>query len=192
MPKIVQIHRRGAGNTDVSWKTARRVVAKVEFHCGELFPRVGFIVTNLEADSRAVVRFYNKRGTAEQWIKEGKQAVKMTRLSCHRFRSNEVRLWLSVIAYNLGNLWRRLVLPKRIDTWSLTSLQQRLVKTGGRLIKHARYYWLLLAEGHLTRSLFGAMLRRLVALSVPAGSRSYSYSQIGKGGRRRRDRKSVV
>jgi hypothetical protein len=52
-----------------------------------------------------VVRFYNKRGTSEQWIKEGKQAVKMTRLSCHRFRSNEVRLWLSVIAYNLGNLW---------------------------------------------------------------------------------------
>jgi hypothetical protein len=83
-----------------SWTKARRVVAKVEFHFGELFPRVGFIVTNLETDSRAVVRFYNKRGTAEQWIKEGKQAVKMTRLSCHRFRSNEVRLWLSVIAYN--------------------------------------------------------------------------------------------
>ena len=96
-----------------SWKTARRVVAKVEFHLGELFPRAGFIVTNLETPSRAVVRFYNKRGTAEQWIKEGKQAVKMTRLSCHRFRSNEVRLWLSVIAYNLGNLWRRLVLPQR-------------------------------------------------------------------------------
>jgi hypothetical protein len=88
-------------------------------------------VTNLEADSRAVVRFYNKRGTAEQWIKEGKQAVKMTRLSCHRFRSNEVRLWLSVIAYNLGNLWRRFALPERIRNWSLTSLQQRLVKTGG-------------------------------------------------------------
>jgi hypothetical protein len=99
-----------------SWTTARRVVAKVEHHAGELFPRIGFIVTNLETPSRAVVRFYNKRGTAEQWIKEGKQAVKMTRLSCHRFRSNEVRLWLSVIAYNLGNLWRRLVLPKGIET----------------------------------------------------------------------------
>ena len=85
----------------------------------------------------------------------------MTRLSCHRFRSNEVRLWLSVIAYNLGNLWRRLVLPKRIDKWSLTSLQQRLVKTGGRLVKHARYHWLLLADSHLTRWLFGAVLRRI-------------------------------
>jgi len=134
-----------------SWKTARRVVAKVEFHFGELFPRVGFIVTNLETDSRAVVRFYNKRGTAEQWIKEGKQAVKMTRLSCHRFRSNEVRLMLSVIAYNLGNLWRRLVLPKKIENWSLTSLQQRLVKTGGRLVKHARSYWLMLVPCTGTR-----------------------------------------
>ncbi len=152
-----------------SWKTARRVVAKVEFHFGELFPRVGFIVTNLETDSRAVVRFYNKRGTAEQWIKEGKQVVKMTRLSCHRFRSNEVRIWLSVIAYNLANLWRRLVLPKRIGNWSLTSLQQRLVKTGGRLIKHARYYWLLLAESHLTRRLFGAMVGRIAALPVAKG-----------------------
>ena len=152
-----------------SWKTARRVVAKVEHHPGELFPRVGFIVTNLTLPSRAVVRFYNKRGTAEQWIKEGKQAVKMTRLSCHRFRSNEVRLWLTIIAYNLGNLWRRLVLPQRIGNWSLTSLQQRLVKTGGRLVKHARYYWLLLAEGHLSRRLFSSMLRTISALPLPDG-----------------------
>jgi len=152
-----------------SWQTARRVVAKVEFHFGELFPRVGFIVTNLMAANRAVVHFCNKRGTAEQWIKEGKQAVAMTRLSCQRFRANEVRLWLSVLAYNLGNLWRRLALPKAVGNWSLTSLQQRLVKTGGRLIKHARYYWLLLAESHLTRRLFGSMLGRIAGLPSPAG-----------------------
>ena len=132
-------------------------------------PRVGFIVTNLPIHNRAVVRFYNKLGTAEQWIKEGKQATDWTGLSCHRFRANEVRLQLSVLAYNLGNLWRRLVLPTRIERWSLTSLQQRLVKTGGRLVKHARYYWLFLAESHLTRRLFGAMLQRIWALPVPAG-----------------------
>jgi hypothetical protein len=151
-----------------SWKTARRVVAKVEFHAGELFPRVGFIVTNTQLRNRKVVQFYNKRGKAEQWIKEGKQAVKMTRLSCHRFRGNEVRLWLSILAYNLGNLWRRLALPGEIEDWSLTSVQQRLVKTGGRLVKHARYYWLMLAEGHLTRGRFAAMLRRIAMLPLPA------------------------
>jgi hypothetical protein len=90
----------------------RRVVAKVEFHFGDLFPGVGFIVTNLDAESRAAVRFYKQRGTAEQRIKEGKQAVRMTRVIRHRFGSNEVRLWLSLIAYNLVNLWRRPVLPK--------------------------------------------------------------------------------
>jgi hypothetical protein len=114
-----------------SWTKPRRIVAKVEHHPGELFPRVGFIVTNLSPPNRAIVRFYNKRGTAEQWIKEGKQAAHWTRLSCNRFRANEARLQLSLLAYNLGNLWRRLALPKRIDAWSLTSLQQRLVKTGG-------------------------------------------------------------
>ena len=155
-----------------SWTTPRRIVAKVEHHRGELCPRVGFIVTSMVLPSRSVVRFYNKRGTAEQWIKEGKQATHWTRLSCHRFRANEVRLQLSVLAYNLGNLWRRLVLPPRIKRWSLTSLQQRLVKTGGRLVKHARYFWLLLAEGHLTRRLFGDMLRRIWArwpLYTPEG-----------------------
>jgi hypothetical protein len=116
---------------------------------------------------RQVVCFYNKRSTAEQWIKEGKLAVNWTRLSCPRFRGNEVRLWLSVIAYHLGNLWRRLALPRRTQNWSLTSLQQRLVKTGGRLVKHARYDWLLLAEGHLTRRVFGSMLRMMAGLPLP-------------------------
>ena len=85
------------------------------------------------------------------------------------FEPTEVRLQLSVLAYNLGNLWRRLGLPTRIKSWSLTSIQQRLVKTGGRLVKHARYYWLLLAESHLTCRLFGAILRRIWALPIPAG-----------------------
>jgi Transposase DDE domain group 1 len=137
------------------------------------------VQVDVRADARrAVVRFYNKRGTAEQWIKEGKQATHWTRLSCHRFRANEARLQLSLLAYNLGNLWRRLVLPKRIDAWSLTSLQQRLVKTGGRLIKHARYYWLLLAEGHLHRRLFGGMLRRIAALPMPSGWHSHCSYKI--------------
>jgi hypothetical protein len=130
------------------------VIAKAEHPLGELFPRVGFIVTTLTGTNRAVVRFYNGRGTAEQWIKEGKTATHWTRLSCHRFRANEVRLLLGVIAYNLGHLLRRLVLQLAIQSWTLTSLQQRLFKTGGRLIRHARYFLLQLADSHLTPTLF--------------------------------------
>ena len=90
---------------------------------GKLFHRSNFIVTNLTLPSRAVAQFYHKRGTAEKWIKEGKQTVKLPRLSCHRFRSNEVRLWLSIIAYNLGNLWRWMFtsMLRRIDGLSLPS-----------------------------------------------------------------------
>ena len=63
-----------------SWSQARRVVAKVEWHSGELFSRIGVIVTNLKRLAKAMLRFYNQRGTAEQWIKEGKNAAKRTRL----------------------------------------------------------------------------------------------------------------
>src|SRR5207237_3043013 len=95
-----------------SWDQARRVVAKVKWHAGELFPRVGFIVTNLKWPTKRVVRFYNRRGTAEQWIKEGKNAVKWTKLSCRRFKDNAARLQLFALAYNLANFLRQLVLPK--------------------------------------------------------------------------------
>ncbi len=159
------VHYRSFQYQAASWDRPRRVIAKVEHHLGELFPRVGFIVTNLTRTNRAVVRFYNQRGTAEQWIKEGKEATHWTRLSCHRFRANEVRLLLGVIAYNLGNLLRRLVLPLAIQSWSLTSLQQRLFKTGGRLIRHARYFILQLAESYLTQRLFRQMLRRIERLA---------------------------
>src|SRR5438034_10946248 len=89
----------------------------------------------------------------------------MSRLSCHRFRAHEVRLLLGVIAYNLGNLLRRLVLPISIQSWSLTSLQQRLFKTGGRLIRHARYFILQPAESHLTGSLLRQILGRIERLA---------------------------
>ena len=90
------------------WTQARRVVAKVEWHQGELYPRVGFIVTNLTRPNKRVVKFYNGRGTAEQWIKEGKNAIRWTRLSCHAFRHNAVRLQLHALAYNLANFLRTL------------------------------------------------------------------------------------
>ena len=99
-----------------SWDRECRVVAKIEWHQGELFPRVGFIVTNLSWRSKRVVWFYNQCGTAEQWIKEGKNAIKWTKLSCHDFVDNQVRLQLFALAYNLGNFLRRLALPRPMKT----------------------------------------------------------------------------
>jgi hypothetical protein len=115
-----------------SWDKSRRVVAKIEWHAGELFPRVGFIVTNLRWKSSNVVKFYNKRGTAEQWNKEGKYALNWTRLSCHDFTDNQVCLQLFALAYNLGNFLRRLALPKKVKDWSLRTLKEKLIKIGAR------------------------------------------------------------
>ncbi len=148
-----------------SWQKARRVVAKVEWHAGELFPRIGFIVTNFPWWQRSVVGFYNQRGTAEQWIKEGKNAVKWTRLSCHEFIDNAVGLQLFALAYNLANFMRRLALPGPVRHWSLTTLREKLVKIGAKVIRHARYIVFHMAEVAVPRELFAAILRRIWQLS---------------------------
>jgi Transposase DDE domain group 1 len=129
-----------------SWDKPRRVLAKVEWHPGELFPRVGFLVTNPPFESEQVFGFYNQRGTAEQYIKEGKMALKWTRLSCKTMAQNEVRLQLHALAYNLGMFLQSTDLPDEVATWSLTSLQTRLIKTGARVIRHARTITFQLAE----------------------------------------------
>ena len=148
-----------------SWDRSRRVVAKVEWHSGELFPRVGFIVTNLNRHARNVVRFCNGRGTAEQWIKEGKYALKWTRLSCRRFVDNAVRLQLFALAYNLANFLRRLALPRRVKHWSLTTLRERLIKTGARIVRHARYVTFQMAEVAVPRALFEQIVARIAQLT---------------------------
>jgi len=147
-----------------SWETARRVVAKVEWHQGELSPRVGFIVTNLSRSAERVVKFYNGRGTAEQWIKEGKNAVKWTRLSCHDFVDNQVRLQLFAPAYNLGNFLRRLALPQSVKHWSLTTLREKLVKIGDKVVTHARHVTFQMAEVAIPKRLFMTILRRISRL----------------------------
>ena len=150
-----------------SWHQPRRVVAKVEWHQGELFPRVGFIVTNLNKRAKNVVKFYNGRGTAEQWIKEGKNAVKWTKLSCRTFKDNQTRLQLFALAYNLANFLRRLALPRDVKHWSLTTLREKLVKIGAKVTRHSKYVTFQLAEVAVTRRLFAAILDRIERLALP-------------------------
>jgi hypothetical protein len=149
-----------------TWKKERRVVAKVEWHCDELIPRVGFIVTNMSGWSYKVVEFYNGRGTAEQWIKEGKNAIHWTKLSCHDFKDNQVRLQLFALAYNLGNFLRTWVLPKKIAHWSMTTLREKLIKIGAKVVRHARAVVFQMAEVAVPRDIFGAILKRIGNLRI--------------------------
>jgi len=125
-------------------------------------------VTNLTWWSKNVVDFYNKRATAEQSIKEGKNAVKWTRLSCREFKDNQVRLQLFALAYNLANFLRRLALPRSIRHWSLTALREKLVRIGAKVAKHSRYVIFQLAEVAVPRALFAGILSRMEQVaSVP-------------------------
>ena len=141
-------------------------------HRGELFPRIGFIVTNLSRRAKAVVHFYNQRGTAEQWIKEGKNAIRWTRLSCHDFVDNEVRLLLFVLAYNLGNYLRQAVLPRCVSHWTLTTLREKLIKIGAKVVTHARRVIFQMAEVAVPRELFRAILKAIDRLRVPIAAPS--------------------
>ena len=125
-------------------------------------------MTNLRWKSSNVVKFYNKRGTAEQWIKEGKYALNWTRLSCHDFTDNQVRLQLFALAYNLGNFLRRLALPKTVKDWSLRTLKEKLIKIGAKVVRHSKYVIFQMAEVAVPRELFAAILERIQRLRAVA------------------------
>jgi hypothetical protein len=114
-----------------------------------------------------LVAFYNQRGKAEQYIKEGKNAIRWTRLSCRSFRHNAVRLQLHALAYNLANFMRTLALPKEVEHWSLTTLRHKLVKIGAKVVRHGRYVTFQLAEVAVPRHLFREILRRIDELRRP-------------------------
>ena len=154
-----------------SWDEPRRVIGKVEWHQTELWPRVNFVVTNLTWSPKKVVSFYNKRALAEQHIKEGKYAVNWTRLSCRNFDANQVRLQLFALAYNLGNFLRRLALPASVKHWTLTTLRDKLIKIGAKMVQHARYVTFQLAEVAVPRRVYRAILDRIsrfAAIAAPS------------------------
>ena len=131
---------------------------------GELYPRVGYIVANLARPAERVVAFYNQRGTAEQGIREGKGAIKWTRLSCRTFAANAVRLQLHALAYNLGNFMRTLAMPKTAQPWSLTSLRDTLIKIGAKVVSHGRYVTFQMAEVAAPRQMFAEILSLIARL----------------------------
>jgi Transposase DDE domain group 1 len=125
---------------------------------------ISILFAHLGSDHGA---FYNKRGTCEQWIKEGKGAIRWTRLSCRSFAANAVRLHLHALAYNLGNFLRTLATPEPIKDWSLTSLKEKLIKIGAKVVSHGRYVVFQMAEVVIPRTLFADILRLIAELRPP-------------------------
>ena len=117
--------------------------------------------------AQRVVAFYNQRGTAEQCIKEGKGAIKWTRLLCRTFAANAVRLQLHALAYNLGNFMRTLAMPKVAEPWPLTRLREKLIKIGAKVSSHRRYMTFQMAEVAISRQMFADILLLIARLRAP-------------------------
>jgi transposase-like protein len=115
-------------------------------------------------EAERVTLFYNQRGNAEQHIKEGKNAIIWTRLSCRRFDANAVRLQLHALAYNLANFLRTLTLPEAVSHWSMTTLRDRLVKIGAKIVRHGRSITFQMAEVIVSRGLFQEILDAIATL----------------------------
>ena len=121
-----------------SWKKHRRVVCKIEWHVGELFPRVGFIVTNSRLEAKHVILVYNGRAEIENRIKEGKNTLRWDKTSCHSFAANRARLFLAALTYNLVHLLREVAFYGEKVRPSVEWIIRRLVKVGARVVYHAR------------------------------------------------------
>jgi hypothetical protein len=146
------------------------VVAKVEWHAGELFPRVGPLVTDLKGRSKPVVRFYNRRGYGGAVDQGGKNAVRWAKPSCRRSKDSAARLLLFALAYNLANFLRQLVLPQPTQGWTLTTPREKLIKIGAKVVAHAKYVTFQLAEVAVPRKLFAQILERIARLCPACAS----------------------
>jgi hypothetical protein len=123
---------------------------------------------------------------AEQWIKKGKGAIKWTRLSCRTFAANAVRIQLHALAYNLGNFMRTLAMPRTVQPWSLTSLREKLIKIGAKVVSHGRYVTFQMAEVAVSRQTLADLLSLIARLRAPPAPASGS--KWIKCGRQRRQR----
>ena len=129
-----------------SWKKRRRVVCKVEWHNDELFPRVGFIVTNSTLRAWEVVKAYNGRANVENRIKEAKNTLRWDKTSCHRFEADQARLKMGAVAYNLLHMIREFHLQGEDVKRSMEWLIRRIIKTASRISYSGRRWWVHVAS----------------------------------------------
>jgi hypothetical protein len=129
-----------------SWKKRRRVVCKIEWHNDELFPRVGFIVTNSTHPAWKVVKVYNGRANVENRIKEAKNTLRWDKTSCHRFEANQARLKMGAVAYNLLHMVREFHLKSEEVKRSIEWIIRRIIKAASRISYHGRRWWVHVAS----------------------------------------------
>jgi hypothetical protein len=152
--KVVDFHYQAK-----SWTRPRRVVCKLEWPQGEMFPEINFIVTNSRLHRTKVVKVYNGRGDVENRIKEGKNTLRWDKTSCHRFEANQARLKMGALAYNLLHILRQFYVMGEGVRRSIEWLIKRIIKIGARVSYHAKKWHVHVASAfplaHYYRAVLG-------------------------------------
>lgn len=137
-----------------SWSHPRRVVCKLKRKKDQIYPTYTFVVTSMSTTPKKAIMFYNNRGTMENFIKEAKLDFGMDHASYHSFVANQIKLALRMLAYNLNNLMRRLVFPKKLKSKRMVSIRTILTKIAGKLTKSSRYFTLKLSSHYAYKKYF--------------------------------------
>ena len=149
-----------------SWNKPRRVIVKLERPEGELLFNYSFIVTNLSYRPRNIVKFYQNRGTMENFIKEGKNGFAFDQLSSPDFYTNATKLQIALLAYNFVNWFRRLCLPKSMNKSTVGTVRVQLIKIAGKIVNMARYTTFKLCSSCLYQKQFWFTLKKIQGLPL--------------------------
>ena len=141
-----------------SWEKPRRVVCRIAWHESELFPQIGFVVTNSRISVEKVIKLYHHRAEIENRIKEGKNTLRWDKTSCHRFESNEARLKMGLLAYNLLHLLRKFYIRGEGVRRSIEWLIRRLIKVGAKFSYHARRWQVQVSSAFALRHHYLAVI----------------------------------
>src|SRR4051794_13054548 len=158
-PRTAVAGARSATSAQAPWRSTKRSSASATIH-------ISWTCTRLQL-SRFRGSMRSRNAVPWKLQKEGKNAIKWTRLSCRTFAANAVRLQLHALAYNLGNFMHTLAMPKTAPPWSLTSLREKLIKIGAKVVSHGRYVTFQLAEVAVPRRLFAEILSLIDRLRAP-------------------------
>lgn len=151
-----------------SWSKPRKVIIQSVRPAGELFFTHSFYVTNLmdAFTPKAIVRTYQKRGTMENYIKEAKNGFYLDKMDSHSFQFNEVKMMLSLLAYNLTNWLRTLCFPEGQKTMQIETIRTRIIKVASKLVKSGRSFYFKLSSSFVYQDFFWKVLGRVQTLKI--------------------------
>ena len=149
-----------------SWKYPRRVVVKVEKPTNQMLYMYTFIVTNMDLEPQSLIQFYCNRGRMENFIKESKNGFDFDSMSSHSKLVNSNRLQISMLAYNLFNWFKRLVLPEKMRKLQIDTIRLKLLKIASRIVRSARYITFKLCSSCPYKTEFYETLENIRSLNL--------------------------